>query len=131
MFNLVIDKDSREFWEGAKVKKLMIQRSKQTGVYFLYSIGHSKVSAAEDYEWVQASGEGTIYSFTISYIAGGSKYYIDKTPYIIGSILLKEGVRITSNILSDNIKNIKIGKRVVVKFKRLNKDIIFPCFKLI
>ena len=131
MFNLMIDKDSKVFWDGAKENKLMIQKSKLTGKYFLYSLGHSNISAAEDYDWVEASGKGSIYSFTVSYIPGGSKYYLDKTPYIIGSILLEEDVRLTSNIITDRIDEVKIGKKVEVVFKRLNENIIFPCFKLI
>ena len=131
MFNLIIDKDSRKFWEGAKENKLMLQRSKRNGVYFFYSIGHSNVSANDAYEWIEASGKGTIYSFTVCHIPGGSKYYLDKTPYIIGSILLEEKVRIMSNIITDNQDSVKIGKEVFVYFKKLNDDIFFPCFKLI
>ncbi len=133
MFNLLYDIDSKAFWEGAKENRLMIQRSKLSGIYFFYSLGHSKVSAHEDYEWVEASGKGQIYSFTISYIPGGSEYYIDKTPYVIGSIQLNEGVRLTSNIIcnSENYEDIKIGKKVEVVFKTLDKDIVFPCFKLV
>ena len=131
MFNLMIDKDSRIFWEGAKNNKLMVQKSKSTGNYFLYSLGHSKVNANEEYDWIQASGKGSIYSYTVSYIPGGSKYYIDKTPYIIGSILLDEGVRLTSNIILSNPREVKIGKKVAVVFKKLDELITFPCFKLI
>ena len=131
MFNLMIDKDSKVFWDGAKKNKLMIQRSKLTGKYFLYSLGHSNISADEKYEWIEASGKGSIYSFTISHIPGGSKYYIDKTPYIIGSILLEEGVRLTSNIITDNPDKIIIGKKVEVLFKKLTDTITFPCFQLI
>ena len=131
MFNLMIDKDSRTFWEGAKENKLMLQKSKNNGNYFLYSIGHSNVTANDQFDWVEASGNGKIYSFTVSYIPGGSKYYLDKTPYIIGSILLEENVRIMSNIIADDIKSVVIGKKVKVYFKKLSDEIIFPCFKLI
>ena len=31
MFNLMIDKDSRTFWEGAKKNRLMLQKSKNNG----------------------------------------------------------------------------------------------------
>ena len=31
MFNLMIDKDSKTFWEGAKKNKLMLQKSKNNG----------------------------------------------------------------------------------------------------
>ena len=131
MFNLKIDKDSRKFWEGARKNKLMIQRSMKTGLYFLYSIGHSNISADEDYEWVEASGKGIIYSYTISHIAGGSSYYTDKTPYVIGSILLEENVRLTSNIFTDEPDKIKIGMNVVVGFRKLDEQIYFPYFKLV
>ena len=131
MFNLVIDKDSRTFWEGAKKNRLMIQKSKNNGNFFLYSIGHSNVNADHEFDWVEASGNGKIYSYTVSYISGGSKYYLDKTPYIIGSILLEENVRIMSNIITDNIKSVEIGKKVKVYFKKLSDEIIFPCFRLV
>ena len=131
MFNLVIDKDSKEFWEGARKNKLMIKKSLKSKKYFLYSLGHSGISASEDYKWVEASGKGIIYSFTVSYVPGGSTYYVDKTPYVIGSILLDEDVRIMSNIISSDFNKIKIGKSVKVEFVKLTEDITFPCFKLI
>ena len=131
MFKLKIDKDSRVFWDGAKENKLMIKRSQISKKCFLYSLAHTGISASEDYEWIEASGKGTIYSFTISHIPGGSKYYIDKTPYIIASILLEEGVRLTSNIISKDFKEIKIGKDVKVKFVKLTDEITFPCFVLV
>ena len=131
MFNLILDKDSKAFWDGARKNKLMIQKCKDTGICFLYSRGHSKVSADSEYEWIEASGKGSVYSFTISNIPGGSKYYLDKTPYVIGSILLEENVRIMSNIITDDIKSVEIGKKVKVYFKKLSDEIIFPCFKLV
>ena len=109
----------------------MIQKCKDTGICFLYSRGHSKVSADSEYEWIEASGKGSVYSFTISHIPGGSKYYSDKTPYVIGSILLEEGVRITSNIIANNFNDIQIGSKVLVEYVKLEESIIFPCFKLI
>jgi uncharacterized OB-fold protein len=131
MFNLIIDKDSREFWDGAKKNKLMIQKCKVTGICFLYSRGHSGINANSEYEWIESSGKGSIYSYTISHIPGGSKYYLDKTPYIIGSILLEEGVRITSNIISNNFNDIQIGSKVFVEYVKLDESIVFPCFKLV
>tara|TARA_B100000161_G_C33442993_1_gene365544 strand:+ start:89 stop:484 length:396 start_codon:yes stop_codon:yes gene_type:complete len=131
MFSLLKDIDSIEFWEGAKDNKLMIQKSKISKKYFLYSRAFSGVSASEAYEWVEASGNGVIYSFTISYIPGGSEYYLNRTPYAIGSILLTEGVRVMTNIVDCDFSEITINKKVKVIFKQLSKKIIFPCFTLI
>ena len=85
----------------------------------------------DNYVWVEASGKGTIYSFTISHIPGGSNYYINKTPYIIASIELEEGVRITSNIITDDMASISIGMAVEVLFVKLDKNITFPTFRLV
>ena len=130
MFNLLIDIDSYQFWEGAKQNKLFIQKSTISKKYFFYSRSFSGVEANEPYEWEEASGKGTIYSFTISNIAGGSEFYINKTPYIIGIILLEEGVRLMSNIVDCDHSSVEIGKKVKVVFKRLNNEIVLPCFTI-
>ena len=75
------------------------------------------------------------YMYTITLINDltirSSEDYVDKTPYIIGSILLDEGVRLMSNIVYTDHINIKIGKKVKVIFKKYNADLVVPCFTLI
>ena len=131
MFNLQIDIDSLKFWEGAKKNKLLIQKSTTSKKYFLYSRSFSGVTADEPFEWVESAGKGTIYSFTISHIAGGSEFYVNKTPYIVASILLEEGVRLMSNIVDCDHSIVKIGKNVKVVFKKLDNDLVFPCFTIV
>ena len=131
MFNLLLDIDSFKFWEGAKKNKLLIQKSTISKKYFLYSRSFSGVAADEPFEWVESSGKGTIYSFTISHIAGGSEFYVNKTPYIVASILLDEGVRLMSNIVDCDHSIVEIGKNVKVVFKKLDSDLVFPCFTIV
>lgn len=131
LINLLKDIDSYKFWEAAKKHKLLIQRSKLSKKYFLYSRAFSGVSADEPFEWVEASGKGVIYSYTTSYIPGGCELYKDKVPYIISSILLEENIRIISNIVDSEHSKVKIGMKVKVVFKKLNPAIVFPCFQLV
>ena len=131
MFNLLKDIDSYEFWEGAKKNKLLLQKSIKSKKYFLYSRAFSGVAADEPFVWTEASGLGVIYSFTICHIPGGSEFYVDKTPYVVGSILLNEGVRLMSNIVDADHEAINIGKKVQVVFKKFNADLIVPCFTMI
>ena len=131
MFNLLLDIDSFKFWEGAKKNKLFIQKSTISKKFFLYSRSFSGVAADEPFEWVESSGKGTIYSFTISHIAGGSEFYVNKTPYIVASILLDEGVRLMSNIVDCDHSIVEIGKNVKVVFKKLDSDLVFPCFTIV
>ena len=131
MFNLLLDIDSFKFWEGAKKNKLLIQKSTISKKHFLYSRSFSGIAADEPFEWVESSGKGTIYSFTISHIAGGSEFYVNKTPYIVASILLDEGVRLMSNIVDCDHSIVEIGKNVKVIFKKLDSDLVFPCFTIV
>ena len=131
MFNLLLDIDSFQFWESAKKNKLLIQKSTISKKYFLYSRSFSGVAADEPFEWVESSGKGTIYSFTISHIAGGSEFYVNKTPYIVASILLDEGVRLMSNIVDCDHSIVEIGKNVKVVFKKLDNGLVFPCFTIV
>ena len=131
MFNLLLDIDSFKFWEGAKKNKLFIQKSTISKKFFLYSRSFSGVAADEPFEWVESAGRGTIYSFTISHIAGGSEFYVNKTPYIVASILLDEGVRLMSNIVDCDHSIVEIGKNVKVVFKKLDSDLVFPCFTIV
>lgn len=131
MFNLKIDNDSKGFWEGTKKGKLMIQRCIKTNNCFLYSRSHFGGSAEDDYIWIEASGKGTVYSYTISHIPGGSEHYVNKVPYVVASIRLIEGVRLTSNIITKDLDKVKIGDKVKVKFIKLNDYITYPCFELI
>ncbi len=131
MFNLQKDIDSLEFWNGAKKGRLMIKKCNKSSKYFLYSGDTLALQKGLDYEWVEASGKGTIYSYTKSNIPGGSIYYLNKIPYIIAIVLLEEGVRIITNIHESDERNIKIGKSVKVIFQKLDENITFPCFKII
>ena len=104
MFNLLKDIDSYQFWEGAKQNKLFIQKStKSKKIFFIFKIIF-RSRADEPFKWVESKGKRNnlfFYYFTYSW---GSEFYINKTPYIIGIILLEEGVRLMSNIVDCDYK---------------------------
>lgn len=124
----VIDPDSAPYWEGAKQNKLMIQREKKTGRAFLYS--RRLVPGVDDsqVEWVEASGKGTIYSFTVAHAPAGPAFK-DDVPYVIASIELEEGARILTNIVTDKPDSLRIGQRVEVVFDRVSDDLTIPKFR--
>ena len=103
----IIDNDSKIYWESAKNNKLLIQYSKKSNEYFLYSKQLISNIDNNDIEWKEVSGKGKIYSFTEVYVPAGPAFK-EETPYIVASIELEEGARIISNIVTSK-KNITIG----------------------
>jgi uncharacterized OB-fold protein len=76
--------------------------------------------------WVQSSGLGTIYSFTIVHRAPDPAFEI---PYCIAIIRLDEDWYMTSNIVGAKMESIAVGCRVRVDFLDVG-DVTLPVFTL-
>lgn len=81
---------------------------------------------SENVNWVESAGEGSIYSFTTVYKA--SPAFQEDIPYIVALIELKEGVRMLSNLVTDEPDNVYIGMPVKVIFEKTDSDIVLPKF---
>lgn len=110
----IIDSDSRPFWEATKHNKLLIQYCSSCGNYQFYPRIICK-HCLSDVKWVEASGEGIVYSYTIVEKAF-YPYFKDKVPYIVALIELKEGPRMLSNVVGVNVNEVRIGMPVQAVF---------------
>ena len=94
--------------------KFMIQRSKSTGAYVHYPRTLNPGTGEADLEWVEASGEGTVYATTVNRQRpekGGD--------YNIALIDLKEGPRMMSKVVGIEPTEVKIGMKVRVKIDKI------------
>jgi uncharacterized OB-fold protein len=123
-----IDPDSAPYWEGAKEGRLMIQRCNATGQTFLYSRQLTPGVVDSAVEWVEASGRGTIYSYTVARRPAGQAFAGD-CPYVIVSVELEEGARVMSNLITDDPDSVAIGQSVEVVFDKVSDDLTIPKFK--
>ena len=95
--------------------KFMIQRSVSTGAYVFYPRPFIPGSGETDLEWVEASGEGTVYSTTVNRRSpekGGT--------FNVCLIDLAEGPRMLSRIIGMEPEDIQIGMKVTAKIEELN-----------
>ena len=122
-----IDPDSKTYWDAAKSNKLMVQYALDTNEYFLYSKKLTNSQDSSNIEWKEVSGQGEIYSYTVIHAPAGPAF-TDEVPYVVASITLKEGARIISNIITDNIEDISIGDKVKVVFDKEDEEFIIPKF---
>ena len=94
--------------------KFMIQRSKSTGAFVHYPRTLNPGTGEADLEWVEASGEGTVYATTVNRQRpekGGD--------YNIALIDLKEGPRMMSKVVGIEPTEVKIGMKVRAKIDKI------------
>lgn len=96
--------------------KFMVQRSKSTGQYVHYPRTINPGTGEADLEWVEASGEGTVYAVTVNRQRpekGGD--------YNIALIDLKEGPRMMSRVVGIAPTDVKIGMKVRAKIDKIGE----------
>ena len=95
--------------------KFMIQRSVSTGVYVFYPRPFIPGTGETDLEWVEASGEGTVYSTTTNRRSpdkGGT--------FNIALIDMAEGPRMLSQVVGMPSEDVSIGLKVKAKIEDVN-----------
>ncbi|WP_170334778.1 Zn-ribbon domain-containing OB-fold protein [Ruegeria arenilitoris] len=95
------------FRAGLAAGKFLIQRSTKTGEYVFYPRALSPTTGADDLEWVEASGRGTVYASTI--IRRPAKFGGDINNVLID---LDEGPRMFSRIIDVDNEAVEIGMKV-------------------
>lgn len=124
----IVDGDSSVFWEGCKANKLLIQRCRscQTPIFYPRAMCPSCMSM--DLDWVESTGQGVVYSYTIARRPAHPSF-ADDVPYVVALIDLDEGVRMLSNIVGCDVNEVRCGKPVRVVFEE-RADYRLPVFEL-
>ena len=60
------DPHSQPFWDGLTEHRIQVQYSPSTGRYVFYPRTLAPGTLADDLEWRQISGAGTLVSFTVA-----------------------------------------------------------------
>jgi uncharacterized protein len=120
------------FWAGTREHKLLLPTDAQ-GKPFWYPRALAP-DTLEPVGWVEATGTGTVYSYSIHYI-GPSKAYKGDPPHVVALVDLDEGVRMMSNLVKDepdypsiDPDDVSIGMAVRVVFHDVTDEITLPKF---
>lgn len=122
-----ISDDNRFFWEGVTAGKLLIQRCTACGD--LHHPPGPVCPKCHSFDWdtVEASGKGTIYSFIVMHYPEVPPF---DHPNPIGLIELDEGVRIVAGLIGVKRDEIRIGQRVEVEFQTFDDgELTLPLFR--
>ena len=99
---LVTSPEAREWWEAAKNRRLLVQSCRTCGHLQHYPRALCLRCGGVDLGWVEASGGGTIYSFTHSHRSPDPAAF--EPPYTIAIVTLDEGPRLLTTVTGPGIR---------------------------
>ena len=124
-----IDPDSAPYWEALNAGRLILKSCRGCKKAHFYPRELCPFCHSDDLGWIQASGRGVIYSFTVCRRPAGPAF-ADELPYVVALIDLAEGPRMMSRIFGDPSR-VAIGSHVEVRFERQSDDLVLPFFELL
>jgi uncharacterized OB-fold protein len=119
---------SGPFWAAAREHRLLLQRSRKTGRYVFYPRAVSPFGAGDDLEWVEGSGKGSVYSFTVARRPTAPQW-VDDAPYVIAIVELDEGVHLTANLVDCSPEAVHIGMRVEATYQDVTPGVTLVQFR--
>ena len=101
--------ETKRVFEAAEPGKLLVPRCNACGKSHWYPPGICPHCFSQDLSWNEASGRGTVYSFSVMKRA--------EVPYAIAYVTLEEGPTMMTNIVDSDLDKIRIGQNVRLVFK--------------
>ncbi|GAA0710794.1 OB-fold domain-containing protein [Dactylosporangium roseum] len=102
---------SAPFWTGLRDRKVLLQYSPSTGSWVYYPRVLAPLTLADDLEWREVGGTGSVYTFTVAHRPTSSEWAGD-VPQLLAVVEFDEGPRCTSELVNVAPEEIKVGMRV-------------------
>ena len=124
----IVNPWAKPFWEAARKEKLIIQKCQDCNNHIFYPRIACPHCFSDKVEWVEASGKGTVYSYTVVTNNAPSAFIADM-PFVIAIVKLEEGVQMLSNIIKCNPDDVVCDMPVEVTFEKLDEEFTLPKFR--
>lgn len=124
----VVQPWAQPFWEAARQHKLILQTCNACERPIHYPRIACPHCGADDLGWREASGRGTIYSYTVVESNAPSAFVADM-PYVVAVIRLEEGVQMLSNVVDCDPAELHCDQPVEVAFAPLDAEFTLPVFR--
>ena len=102
------------FWEGTAAGLLLLARCDACDTVIWYPKTNCPACSGDSVSWMEASGIGTIYSYSVVHRAAGA--FRDAAPFVVAYVELAEGPRVLTNIVGCEPDEVSIGLHVRVEF---------------
>lgn len=119
--------DSQPYWDGLNAHRLRLQRCADCGRVRHYPRPVCDACFSMNAGWVDASGRGTLHSWTITHYAFHPGYK-GELPYVLLTVDLAEGVRMNAQARGIDPAALKVGLPVKVAFEAAKEGLTLPVF---
>jgi hypothetical protein len=117
---------TQPFWDAAAQGRLLLPRCRACARHFFRPEVACTYCFATDWQWVQASGRGTLYSFTVVHRAPAPGFEL---PFVLAIVELDEGPAVLSNVVGCAPSQVRIGMALRVRFEHVAPAIHLPRFE--
>ena len=120
--------ETQPYWDGLNEGRLRLQRCADCGKIRHYPRPMCDSCWSMNADWADASGKGTVHSWTITHYAFHPALKGD-LPYILLTVDLPEGVRMNAQARGIDASALRVGLPVVVTFDRVKDGLTLPVFE--
>jgi uncharacterized protein len=106
---------TKPFWDGLREHKVKIQYSPSADRYIFYPRILAPGTLADDLEWREVSGAGTLYTFTVA-DRPTAPPWADALPQFLAIVELDEGPRLSTELVDADPDALRVGMRVKAVF---------------
>lgn len=103
------DRALEPYWAAAREGRLLLRKCHDCGRTHYYPRALCPFCLSDNGEWVEASGDGTVYAWSVERRAN--------PPYAIAFVTLAEGPTLMTNLVDCAFDSIAIGQRVTLAFE--------------
>ena len=119
--------DTKPYWDGLMAGKLVLQRCADCGTIRHYPRPVCDHCFSMNAEWFEASGRGTVHSWTETHYAFHPGYKGD-LPYLLLTVDMAEGVRMQAQARGMKLADVKVGMPVKVDYEKVKDDLTLAVF---
>jgi uncharacterized OB-fold protein len=120
--------ETQPYWDGLLEHRLRLQSCADCGKVRHYPRPMCDVCWSMNTNWIDASGRGTVHSWTITHYAFHPGFKGD-LPYILLTVDLPEGVRMNAQARGIDASALRVGLPVKVAFDPVKADLTLPVFE--
>ncbi|MHA1377949.1 MAG: Zn-ribbon domain-containing OB-fold protein [Candidatus Helarchaeota archaeon] len=107
-----ISENVKKYWDELNNEKLVAPKCKNCGDFFFPPRAHCPKCLSREFEWIELSGEGTLYSWTLVAHGVGSEY-------VLGIIELKEKIGKSITRVLANLEDLKINMKMIATYTKI------------